>query len=274
MDIQQYISSGKIEACVLGNASAEDMLELASLAAQHPEIKNEWDDCQTTIEEFANLHSTPPPAFLKDTIWAALSGETEATETVTSTQRKSIPFQKENESKSQRFYIYLVAASLLLLVASISFNFLLLEKNKGFENKFATLNEKQQEIIALNQKSKSKMEAYQKSMDMLSKPFVKSVPLAGVGTHTQFNALVIWDTKSKEVYLTLNNLPEPPKGKQYQLWGMVNGKPVNAGVYEIGNKSMQKMKPMGNVTLFAVTLEDEGGVPSPTMDEMYVAGKS
>ena len=85
---------------------------------------------------------------------------------------------------------------------------------------------------------------------------------------------MIWDTNSKDVYLSLNDLPKPPKGKQYQLWGMVDGKPVDAGVYPLGNHTMQKMKPMENVALFAITLEDEGGVPSPTMDEMYVAGKS
>lgn len=273
MDIQQYISSGIIEACVLGNASAEDMLELASLAAQYPEIKKEWDECQATIEEYATLHATPPPAFLKDKIWAILSEEAEINSIDAPNERESMPFQRENESKSQRFYKYLVAASLLLLAGSATFNFLLLDKNKENEKRFAALDEQQQKEIAINQEIQSKIESYQKSMELLSKPFVKTVPLAGVGTHTQYNALVIWDTQSKEVYLSLKDLPEPPKGKQYQLWGMVDGKPVDAGVYSIGNKSMQKMKQMDNVSLFAVTLEDEGGVPTPNMDQMYVAGK-
>ena len=36
---------------------------------------------------------------------------------------------------------------------------------------------------------------------------------------------------------------------------------------------MQKMKVIPQAEMFAVTLEKEGGSPTPTLDEMYVAGK-
>jgi anti-sigma-K factor RskA len=37
------------------------------------------------------------------------------------------------------------------------------------------------------------------------------------------------------------------------------------GVYKI-----QKMKSFGKAQAFAITLEEEGGSPTPTMEEMYV----
>lgn len=280
MDIQQYISSGIIEACALGKASAEDMRKLLTLSAQYPEIKKEWEEAQETLEDFANLHAVPPPDFLKEKIWEALNHDVEddiipeSNNLDFSNQKEHTAFLTPKDSKTKPFYKYLVAASLLFLIGSVAINLLLWDKNKEIENKFSLLNEEKQKEFALNKEYQSTIESYQKSMDLLSKPFVKSVPLAGVGDHSQYNALVIWDTNSKDVYLSLNDLPEPPKGKQYQLWGIVDGKPVDAGVYPLGNRTMQKMKPMENVALFAITLEDEGGVPSPTMDEMYVAGKS
>ena len=148
MDIQQYISSGIIEACVLGNASAEDMRELASLSAQYPEIKKVWDERQIDIEEFATLHATPPPAFLKEKIWAAINDEEKKkTDSNFSNQRESISFQNAKDTKAKLFYKYLVAVSLLFLAGSVAFNFMLWDRNKNIENKFNTLNEEQQKEI-------------------------------------------------------------------------------------------------------------------------------
>ena len=48
-------------------------------------------------------------------------------------------------------------------------------------------------------------------------------------------ATVYWDTKSKDVYLIVNNLPEPPSDRQYQLWAIVDGQPVDAGVFDVQN---------------------------------------
>lgn len=78
-----------------------------------------------------------------------------------------------------------------------------------------------------------------------------------------------------EVYIDPGNLPEAPEGMQYQLWGIVDGKPVDAGmiVTKKGNKyRMQKMKTFGKAEAFAVTLETMGGNPTPK-GQMYVMGK-
>ncbi|RYZ35432.1 MAG: anti-sigma factor [Sphingobacteriales bacterium] len=86
--------------------------------------------------------------------------------------------------------------------------------------------------------------------------------------------MVYWDTRSKAVYLAMKNLPPAPKGKQYQLWAIVDGKPVDAGVYALNpQEAMQKMKVIPKAEMFAITLEQEGGSATPTMEEMYVAGK-
>ncbi len=42
-------------------------------------------------------------------------------------------------------------------------------------------------------------------------------------------ATVYWNTVSKDVYVLQNSMPKAPSGKQYQLWAIVNGKPVDAG---------------------------------------------
>jgi len=73
-------------------------------------------------------------------------------------------------------------------------------------------------------------------------------------------------------HLLANKLPQAPSGKQYQLWALVDGKPVDAGM--IGDcNGLCRLKNIPRAQAFAITLEREGGSPTPTMDQMYVLGK-
>ena len=78
---------------------------------------------------------------------------------------------------------------------------------------------------------------------------------------------------------TASNLPSLPSGRTYQLWVLVAGKsgpvPISAGLLQpdangrvsaIFNTPPDIPKPVA----MAVTLEPEGGVPSPTGDKYLV----
>jgi hypothetical protein len=50
-------------------------------------------------------------------------------------------------------------------------------------------------------------------------------------------------------------LPAPALGKQYQLWAIVDGKPVDAGIISLQKEiyKIQKMKSFGSAQAFAIT---------------------
>ncbi len=61
--------------------------------------------------------------------------------------------------------------------------------------------------------------------------------------------------------------------KQYQLWAIVNGKPVDAGTFDMGEGvSFVKLKTIPKAEAFAITLEKRGGSETPTMNAMFVMG--
>ena len=98
------------------------------------------------------------------------------------------------------------------------------------------------------------------------------VKMAGTKGKEDDAATVYWDTRSKDVYVYTNKLPQAPAGKQYQLWAIVDGKPVDAGL--LGNcDGVCKMKNIPAAQAFAITLEDTGGSKEPHLDQLFVIGK-
>ena len=102
----------------------------------------------------------------------------------------------------------------------------------------------------------------------------KVIQLFSTDTTKNFEARIYWNKNSHESYIDVLALPIPDEGKQYQLWALVGGKPVDAGVFEITLSGIQRVKDIPAADAWAVTLEPKGGSVSPTLDQMYLLGKA
>jgi len=86
-------------------------------------------------------------------------------------------------------------------------------------------------------------------------------------------AYVYWNGSTQEVYLDIQNMKELAQENQYQLWAIIDGKPVDAGVFDGNLTGLVKMKGIGTgAAAFAVTIEPRGGKASPTLETMQVVG--
>ncbi len=99
------------------------------------------------------------------------------------------------------------------------------------------------------------------------------IRMDGLPLSPESYANVFWNTKTNAVFISVDNLPEPPAGHQYQLWAIKPGQaPIDAGIFD-HNKLVQELKIIrGEVQAFAVTLEKEGGSPIASVDQTYVKG--
>ncbi len=106
-------------------------------------------------------------------------------------------------------------------------------------------------------------------------PNVKIVRMPGLEKAPDSEVTALWNQQTNEVLLDVQNLPTPPTGKQYQLWTIVDGKPVDMGMIDDNFRGrLLRMKASSpNAAAFAITLEDDGGKSSPTMEEMVVMGE-
>jgi anti-sigma-K factor RskA len=107
----------------------------------------------------------------------------------------------------------------------------------------------------------------------MDNPQFKRVIMKGTANAPEALASVYWNDSSKEVYLRIQNMKDLTQEKQYQLWAIIDGKPVDAGVFDGNLAGLLKMKDIARgASNFAVTIEPRGGQQSPTMETLQVLG--
>lgn len=267
MDIQSYISSGIIEQYALGLVSQEEASILECVMQHNSEVQQAVLEAQQTLNDLALVQSAKPSDSLKqkiasqlafakedEGIAAPLNSENDNVRTLDSLSDTKTKGIDKNYSG-----LWAIAASILLLVSL------------GWT--IYTTNSKNAEIEQLVQKTnfvESQMQYVQQQNDILYNS--NQIKLKGVPTHPGLIATV-YVQPSNEVYLVLENLPKAPHGKEYQLWAIVDGAPVDMGMYDQKKpEKLQLMKTVKKAQAFAITLENKGGSPTPTMEEMYVIG--
>jgi anti-sigma-K factor RskA len=256
VDTKAYIESGIIESYVLGLASAEEATELEMLCKQH-----------ALIEKRAFQDAVVPPADVKEKLMSALATE------FAKAQAPVVPLPIDIRSKSSSLIRYFAAASVILLIASTVLNVYLYNNYLSVNNKYQALLTERNSLQANNDVFRTRINNLEQSMRVIENPDVRVITLKGLPGKENNLASVYWDSKTKDVYLLPTKMDVTPSDEQYQLWAIVNGKPVDAGV--IGEcDGLCKMKNIPDAQAFAITLEKKGGSPTPTLSAMYVLGKT
>lgn len=113
--------------------------------------------------------------------------------------------------------------------------------------------------------------------DLLSNPNANVISLNGTSEMPTANAKFIYDRTTGKGMLLAEKLPVAPAGKAYQLWFIVDGKPIPSQVFKPGENGRGEMNamvpPEGRAkATFAVTMEKETGVQQPEGKMYLVSG--
>jgi anti-sigma-K factor RskA len=271
VDIKAYIESGILESYVLGLTSAEEAAEVQMLCTQHTEIKNAVDEFSLLIEKAAFDNAVTPSAMVKNKVMSALTDEFSA-EATSVTPIVPLPAADAANIRPISGLKYFAVAALVLLFVSTILNFYFYNSYRSANNRYEALLTERNSLQANNDAFRTRLNGLEESMRIMQNPDVKMITLSGIKGKENNLAAVYWDSKTKDVYFMPTRMDATPPGKQYQLWAIVDGKPVDAGV--IGNcDGLCKMKNIPDAQAFAITLEEKGGSATPTLSAMYVMGK-
>jgi len=265
VDIQAYIQSGVIESYVLGVADAQDVAELQRLRFEYPEVEAAIAACEAWLASTASAGAVPVSDSVKEKLQHTLQNEfAPAVDTTTATGQTSL-LKRMNRVR------YFAAASIVLLVASATINVYLYQKYHQANKDYIALMNERNTVVADNGLYQTKLRQMQDRMQLMAAPGMLKVSMPGITGKEGNLVTLFWDTNTKDVYVLANKLPKAPAGKQYQLWALVDGKPVDAGM--LGDcTDLCQLKPVLKAQAFAITLENTGGSPTPHLDQLYVMG--
>jgi anti-sigma-K factor RskA len=267
MNIEEYISSGILETYLLGYATPEENREVENLASRYPEVKLELEQIEKAFNSYTAIFSIEPPSYLKDTIKSKILNKGNTYSYTLETNLRNLNIEKNNQVSNYSFWA--IAASVLLLL-SIAGNVYFSMKTVKMAQSLSAINISNNKLSDSVQNLTAIYRQTANDMAIFKDPMYKIVELKGMKVSPDARAMVCWCPMEKKVYVEIEKLPEPPQGMQYQLWAIVDGKPVNEGMLTMGN-GLHRMPDIDKAQAFAVTLEKQGGSPEPKGD-MYVMG--
>jgi anti-sigma-K factor RskA len=257
LNSKEYISSGIVESYVMGLASLEEKAEFEANCAAYPEVAAARDAFELSLEKAAMENAIAPAKGLKEKIWNEIKQD--------DNKGKVISINKPAYEVSNFSWMkYAVAACLLLLAGSAYWNYSLYTSNIELKK------EKENYV--------TRIADFEKEMKIITpNPSFKIASLKGLEPAPQALTTVYWDTTSNDVYLLVNNLPKPASDKQYQIWALLDGKPIDLGLIDneffVDQKRLLiKAKNVQNAQAFAITLEKKGGSGATPQGTMYVLG--
>ena len=173
-----------------------------------------------------------------------------------------------------RWYRVAVAASFIFIFTSIGLLFYSQSLQEDMRSQSQTISQQETTIEMLE----SEVQRKEELLTILEAREVDLVMMAGTeNTNPNGYGKVVWDKQGGRALLQVANIPAVPTDKDYQLWFIVNGQPISAGVFAVDDPQrdnffkIEQLQSDARQGAFAITMEPKGGVPQPTGD-MYLLG--
>jgi anti-sigma-K factor RskA len=253
LNIKEYISSGILESYALGELTEVERLELERNLTQYPELRKELVLVEETMELFFMNAGKQPKARVKEKVMASA---------------------KAGKLVEMNFmWRFIAAASIIIALASsvLAYNFY--QNWKATELSLLELRALNEQVARDYNQVNRRLGDIETQMQVINNPAFQRIIMTGRPTAPEALATVYWNQTTQEVFLSIQNLKALAQNQQYQLWAIVDGKPLDMGVFDTSS-ALLKMKTTAKAAAFAVTIEPRGGKSSPSLETMQVLGNT
>ena len=271
-ELKTYIESGILELYVLGQLSATESNEVEAMAKTHPEIKTEITAIEIAMENYAMHNAITPSNKVEEKLFSQISSNSIQEKPI---ETKIIPlYEGQNDNKIKTLRYALIACSVLLVV-SLGFLFNAHQNLNVANNQIANLSLEKDQFATTVSKLEFNKAGMENQIAMFETTEWNTIRLAGVANSPKAEMVVYWNKTNKSILInhTAMDLPKTDNTHEYQLWALVDGKPISLGVFgENAKEAVQQMETIQKAQAFAVTIEPMGGSVNPTMEKMVVMG--
>lgn len=256
MNIEEYIASGILEAYALNELSLQERKEVERNLSLYPSLKEELASIEKTQEEFLLSMAIQPNLSVKANLFKKIES--------------AKPLGRV--ASMVNVWKYAVAASVTLLIISSFLAYTYYTKWRNTERDLNTLIAQNQQMARDYNTVNQRLDKIENDIEVINNPAFTRVVMKGTENAPGALASVYWNADTKEVYLSIQNMNVLAQENQYQLWAIVDGKPVDAGVFDVSGGGLLKMKTLQGAAAFAVTIEPRGGKSTPSLETLQVIG--
>ena len=260
----------------MGELTEQEMLQVDQTAALHPEVKEELERLRSDLHAYGVRQNKEPD---KNILTKALA-EIDVAEAEEAEHRLKVSDKILENTLDATSTPWLKIAAAILLLISAGLNIYFYSAWKRTKNDVIALTQQNGFLANEVNMRNAELEDQGEKLDyarlriahFLNEDNIH-VRMDGSEISPESYANVFWNKNTNAVYISVDNLPEPPHGHQYQLWAIKEGQaPIDAGIFD-HSEIIQELKVIrGEVAAFAVTLEKEGGVENASVDKTYVKG--
>jgi len=242
--IKTFLDSDLLENYLLDATTEAEKLQVERYIAMYPEVRKTYDELQNNLEEFAKTYAVKAPDGLKEKILQKIKAQ--------------------NTSK-RKFMNYAIAASFIaFLFAASSYFFYNQNVNLQEENTVVT-----NQIKLLEKDMKERLEDVRNQFIVLNNPQTRKYNVMGNKKAKNLKAVAYVNPVKKLSYINVQKLPELEEGQCFQMWAEVNGQMVNLGIIkEVNDKDNLLAMPYAENGVGYITIEQEGGNETPTVDNI------
>jgi len=261
MDINAYIDSGVLELYVAGTLSEKENAEVYAMMQKHPEILQEVLEIESAVVKLTAATSQQDTNRMLDAI------------------KKALQFKDDNKVISivkpkYNWLTYTGWAASIVLGAGLLWT---INQNDGLKSDIQTVETQQSQLELQIEKSRDNLDEAETLIAVLRDDNITQVPLEGQGNFDGTYAKVYWDKDAERVFIDAQGLPDPPRGKVYQVWSLTLSPltPTSLGTIDQFAMDKNKIFELNNPNqseAFGITLEPAGGSLTPTMEQLYTLG--
>lgn len=255
MSTQDLIESGTVELFVYGCLPADTQAEVAQQALSDPELTREIEAIEQSVLALSSSFAPPLRSSLYTRLQRQLLGETRQPQPLV---RRLTPY-------------WGWAASVALLIGF----FVQYQRQQNTQQQLIDRTQQQQAQYRLAEQQNATKNQY---IQALQAEGAQLIRLAGQSIAPGAQATIVLNTRQNKVYVDVSGLPAPPKGKVYQVWSLQLEPltPTSIGVLQpeaTQQAQLTALQVTPHPQAFGITLEPEGGSPTPTLEQLYVLGK-
>jgi anti-sigma-K factor RskA len=246
--------------------SAAERTEVEQSVAEHPEIREELELIELSMETLAFATAVKPPSGVKEKLMSQI-GET-------AKEKREAPVITMQSNRSYGILKFAAAASIIVALGASVMAFTYWKKWQSTEGRLSDLIAQNAQFAENYNQVNQQLDDIQDAVSIMNSSAYKRVTMNGTDNSPGALATVYWNEATEDVYLSIQNLKELSQDQQYQLWAIIDGKPVDAGVFDpnSGNFLVQMKNITSGAAVFAVTIEPRGGSENPSLETMQVVG--